>query len=292
MSSAAINISVIIPIYQHWELTKVLFSALATQTLPLDKWECFIVDNGSDHVPGQSELPDFITLLECPTPGSYAARNKALEHASGELLVFTDADCKPDSDWLACIWQQYQDSDRQTLIAGGVTVEKFEAGQPNPLEVYDMAMGLPQARYTRRGYAVTANLAIPRTVLKKTGAFDAQRFSGGDAEFCQRAAKHGFPLIYTPQANVRHPARSDWKELTTKLKRVKGGQIRSGPLKRRLKFLIKTFIPPVWLFLYAIQNDKVSPRQKVTVLRIQILLWFIEMGATLRLLANGKIERR
>ena len=292
MTSQDLKISVIIPIYQHWELTKILFDALASQTLPRDQWECFIVDNGSDHVPDQSELPHFVTLLECPTPGSYAARNKALEKASGELLVFTDADCKPDPNWLTCIWEEYQTSDRQTLIAGGVTVEKFEAGKPNSVEIYDIAMGLPQARYTRRGYAVTANLSIPRTVITQTGPFDAQRFSGGDAEFCQRAATKGFTLIYVPQACVRHPARSDWAELTTKLKRVKGGQIRSGPFKRRLKFLIKTFVPPIWLYLYALRSDKVNTRQKLTVCRVQTMLWLIEIAAVIRLLANGKVERR
>lgn len=285
-------ISVIVPIFQHWELTPTLFRALEAQTLPDDQWEFFIVDNGSDRLPDPADLPDFVTLLECLQPGSYAARNKALEQANGELLVFTDADCRPEPTWLETLWQRYLESDRSHLIAGGVTVRKFEPGKPNAMEVYDMAMGLPQARYTRRGYAVTANLAIPRSAFERVGGFDDQRFSGGDAEFCQRAGAAGIALLYEPTAGVDHPARGEWRELTTKLKRVKGGQVRSGPWKRRLKFIFKTFVPPVWAYWYAFSSEKISSRQKLTVARIQTILWLIEMAETLRLLANGKMERR
>lgn len=292
MTDSLPKISVIIPIYQHWELTKILFDALDSQTLSKDLWECFIVDNGSDHVPAQSELPDFVTLLECQTPGSYAARNTALDHAKGQLLVFTDADCKPLPDWLSLLWQAYQKQEKPQLIAGGVTVKRFDKGEPNPIEIYDMAMGLPQARYVRRGYAVTANLSIPRKVFDAVGPFDDQRFSGGDAEICQRANGSGFPLTYLPAAEVQHPARDSWEELITKLKRQKGGQVRSGPTSRRAKFIIKTLIPPVWLFWYALRSEKITPRQKVTALRVQALLWLVELAETARLLANGKLERR
>jgi len=292
MTNALPRISIIIPIYQHWELTVVLFDALHEQTLSKELWECFIVDNGSDQVPAQSELPDFVTLLECPIPGSYAARNKGLKNAKGELLVFTDADCKPQPDWLERLWKGYQQQSQPQLIAGGVTVKRFGPGTPNAIETYDIAMGLPQSRYIRRGYAVTANLSIPRSVFDAIGHFDDQRFSGGDAEICQRAAASGFTLTYLPDAEVLHPARDSWEELITKLKRQKGGQVRSGPKKRRLKFIIKTMIPPVWLFWYALRSDKITARQKITALRVQTLLWLMELAETARLLANGKLERR
>ncbi|MEQ3722959.1 glycosyltransferase family 2 protein [Alcanivorax sp.] len=286
------QITVIIPIYQHWELTETLFSALAKQTLPKSNWECLIVDNGSDVVPASESLPDFITLLECPQPGSYAARNRAIQDARGELLVFTDADCRPNPDWLEIIYSEYQSHSVPTLIAGGVTVLRFDHQKPNKIEAFDMATGLPQERYTRRGYAVTANLSVPRNIFSSVGPFDDQRFSGGDAEFCQRAGRAGVPLVYIPEANVDHPARNSWEELATKLKRVKGGQVRSGPLKRRMKFIIKTFIPPVWTYWFVISSPKITPLQKITSLLIQTQLWLVEIATTIKLLTSGKVERR
>ncbi|WP_353057092.1 glycosyltransferase family A protein [Microbulbifer sp. VAAF005] len=40
---------------------------------------------------------------KCKKPGSYAARNKGVELAEGDWLIFTDADCLPDSKWIAGI---------------------------------------------------------------------------------------------------------------------------------------------------------------------------------------------
>lgn len=292
MNAPAPKISVIIPIYQHWDLTEGLFKALDQQTHPKSHWECFIVDNGSDVVPSQNSLPDFVTLLECETPGSYAARNKALTMAKGELLVFTDADCQPDPEWLERIWNTYHGQVSPTLIAGGVTVKRFQPGKPNQVEVYDMAMGLPQDRYTQRGFAVTANLSIPRSAFERIGHFDEQRFSGGDMDFCLRAKKAGIPLVYIPDANVNHPARDSWDALTCKMKRVKGGQLLSSTPRQRRIFIIKTFVPPVSRALYAATTNKINTAQKWTTLWILAALWLTEIAITVKVLVTGEKERR
>ncbi|MCK0152802.1 glycosyltransferase [Alcanivorax sp. S6407] len=292
MSKSTPPISVIIPIYQHWELTEGLFKALDEQTLPKDQWECFIVDNSSDIVPSQDSLPDFVTLLECPTPGSYAARNKALTQAKGELLVFTDADCQPEATWLEKIWTTYQAQSTPTLIAGGVTVKRFKPGKPNAIEVYDTALGLPQARYIKDGWAVTANLSIPRSVFEQIGTFDDQRFSGGDSEFCLRAKAAGTTLVYLPEANVNHPARNSWKEITTKMKRVRGGQVLVGPAQQRGKYLLKTLSPPIRGALYAINSGNISRSQKWTALWVIAALWALNIWITITLMVTGKMERQ
>src|SRR5690606_32820954 len=124
-------------------------------------------------VPSQEEMPDFVTLLSCTTPGSYAARNMGLRHARGELLVFTDADCQPHADWLQSHWDAFVQHGVDTLNAGAVTVAKLTPGKPNDYELYDSYLGIPQERYaTQRGYAVTANLAIPHKVFERVGGFD------------------------------------------------------------------------------------------------------------------------
>ena len=292
MSTSPPAISVIIPIYQHWELTEGLFKALDQQTLAKDQWECFIVDNGSDTVPSQESLPDFVTLLECPTPGSYAARNRALPLAKGELLVFTDADCQPSPEWLQRIWTNYQTQTTPTLIAGGVTVKRFEPGKPNAIEVYDMAMGLPQERYIKQGFAVTANLSIPKAVFDRLGYFDDQRFSGGDVEFCLRAKTSGIPLVYLPEANVNHPARDSWSELTTKLKRVKGGQVLAGTTRQQLRYMLKTLPPPVKGIAHVVTSKKITRPQKCSAFWVTTALWGLGIWITIKVMVTGEMERR
>ena len=291
MDTSAPSLSVVIPNYQHWERAQTLLTALNTQTLHKAEWECFIVDNGSDTVPSQQELPEFVTLLECKTPGSYAARNMALPLAKGELIVFTDADCQPDPDWLEQLLAIYRKQSSPALIAGGVTVKKFQDHKPNAIEVYDMAMGLPQDRYTAKGFAVTANLAIPRPVFDSIGPFDQERYSGGDTEICLRAKKAGFPLLYAPRANVNHPARNSWNEIFTKMKRVKGGQLLAGTAREKRRFVIKTLSPPIKNIWYALHTTKVTNRQKWTTLWVIVALWLVDITLTARILYTGEKQR-
>lgn len=290
--NSSIDITVVAPVFQHWELAFFLFDALDKQIFEKERWECIVVDNGSDDLPDSSELPSFVTLLHCEKPGSYAARNLGLKHARGRLIVFTDADCRPVNDWLSQLWDAYENGSVEKLIAGGVEVKKFDSGKPNSVELYDMAMGLPQARYVKRGYAVTANLAVYREAFSTVGQFDDARFSGGDAEFCRRASQKGVGLHYVPSALVYHPARSEMTELVTKLKRVKGGQICSGSFSRRLKFFVRTFVPPVWAFWFAVKKDGLSFSEKMVVCSVQSRLWIVEMCEVVRLVLGKQPERR
>jgi GT2 family glycosyltransferase len=286
------DITVIVPIYQHWHMVTALFAGLAEQTLPTDRWEFLLVDNGSDVIPDEKDLPHFVRLLHCPEPGSYAARNTALQHARGELLVFTDADCRPSPDWLSNVWQAYESSNKQSLIAGGIEVARLEAGKQSLVELYDMALGLSQASYTRNGYAVTANLAIPRVVFDRVGPFDKTRFSGGDKEFCLRARAAGYELIYRPNALIYHPARRHWGEIATKAKRIKGGKVCSGTFKSRALHTIRTYLPPVWAFLSVVRNRRFSVRERICILGVLCRLWAVEMIEVTQLLLGKTPERR
>jgi glycosyltransferase involved in cell wall biosynthesis len=286
------KISVIVPVYQHWEIAYSLIEALNNQILDKEKWELLIIDNGSTVVPALSDLPSFVNLYHCVQPGSYSARNIGLDKARGELLIFTDADCRPASDWLERVWENHEQLTEPALIAGAVKVVKFEKETPNKVETYDIALGLPQARYVKNGYAVTANLAVPRSIFEDVGNFDSTRFSGGDAEFCRRATAKGYKLIYNEKAIVYHPARSSWDDLATKLRRVKGGQIRAGKLTRRTMYLIRSFVPPFRAYWRILMHKELTHHQKITVLELKSRLWLVEMHEVMLLLFGKTPERR
>ncbi len=284
-------ISVIIPVYEQWDQVPLLCAALGRQSLPRDNFEVIIIDNGSALVPDLTVTNTSISFLECKKPGSYAARNAGLELANGELVVFTDADCLPEDDWLERLQGAYQKSDKNTLLAGSVVI-RSDNHNPNTAELYNMVAGLPQERYVRQGYAVTANLAIPRKVFDEIGLFDDRRFSGGDADFCTRALKSGFSLEYIPNAIVYHPARASWAEFSTKIRRIKGGQIRAGKLSRRLKYFFITLVPPVWRLWRTLKNQELDTEQRLKVCGFQMMLWGVEVFETAALLLGKKPERR
>ena len=285
-------ISVIVPVYEHWHLVPGLLARLEAQTLPQTEFEVLLVDNGSSQFDPPDPLPANARVLHWPTPGSYSARNHALEQACGEWIAFTDADCLPQADWLE---QMQREADacgtRPTVLAGAVRMLQGN-DCPNAYEMYDLVKGIPQAWYVSRGYATTANLAVTTALLAKLDGFDAHRYSGADAAFCRKAVASGASLRYVPDAVVEHPARNSWQALATKARRVKGGQLNGGTRKQRGFWLARTFTPPIIAFWRFLNTPGPPMRYRLVAIAVQLRIWALEMGEATRLMARGVAERR
>jgi GT2 family glycosyltransferase len=279
---------VVVPVYRHWHLAPGLLAALATLRLPAAEVEILLVDNEPDAGPPPLAAPANARVLSCAAPGSYAARNAGIAAARGRLIVFTDADCRPDPDWLAALAAAAA-AHEGALLAGPVRMEAGRA--PNRYEAYELLRGIPQERYARLGYAATANLAVPAAVFARIGGFDATRRSGGDAAFCRRAGARGHPLRFVPEAVVAHPARADWAALATKARRVKGGQIRGGSAGARARWLARTLTPPLRALVRFARADAPWPLRRAAI-GVLFRLWGAELAETARLLAGGVPERR
>ena len=282
--------SVIVPVYQQWERVPVLLAALRAQTLPPDSLEVLLVDNGAPEEDAAPDLalPDNVRILRERRPGSYAARNAGAAQARGAWLAFTDADCVPDPEWLAG-FAEPREACSADLLAGPVRMTA--PARPNAFAAYDLVRGIPQAAYVRRGYAATANLAVPATIFRALGGFDARRFSGGDAAFCRRAGAAGHAITLVPEATVSHPCRTGWDEITTKARRTKGGQIRGGSLPRRITWTLRTLSPPLRDTL-AYLRAPFPVRTRAMAVAVRFGIWGVELAETVRLLAGGTPERR
>ncbi len=95
-------VSVIIPTYHDWErLGYVCTNALfKKQTYPKDHFEAIIINNAPEDSSPEFNLPDNFKIISESKPGSYAARNKGVSVARGEIIAFTDSDCIPCPDWI------------------------------------------------------------------------------------------------------------------------------------------------------------------------------------------------
>lgn len=287
-NDAVLDCSVIVPIYNDWDQVDGLLQCLRNQSMDAKDFEIILVDNGSENLP---PVPGGVQLVICSTPGSYAARNAGIAVARGSLLAFTDADCLPHGDWLAQGFACSRQSDDDVIIAGAVEMTPV-TGSPGPVELYDLTLGLPQSRYVSRGYGVTANLFVPRRIFEAVGVFDAGRFSGGDAAFCRAARASGFKTIYCREAMVRHPARTRWKDLATKLCRVRGGQIRRGSLARRAFYLVRAILPPVEQWFRIFRTSGLSKSDKLRVSCVEARLWLAGLVEVFRLLLGARPKRR
>ena len=282
--------SIIVPVYEQWDLVPSLLLAIERQTLGLEQIELILVDNGSREPMDPTMLPPFASVYRCTTPGSYAARNVGARHARGRWLVFTDADCVPDRDWLSAL-QAAARSGRSLLLAGPVKIVAT-GERPNWYEVYDLVRGIPQAHYVKRGYAATANLVVLKEAFDAVGGFDGRRYSGGDAEFCRRAGARGFSIRFVESAAVAHRARNTWEELSIKARRVKGGQLTAGSLRRRILWYLATCLPPIRESSRLLRNRDVSMHYRLIAVAVQLRLWLVQVGEIFRLLGGRVPERR
>jgi GT2 family glycosyltransferase len=285
---AAPRVSVVVPVHRQWALVPALLEALAAQTFGPAGFEVILANNAAPRPAPPLALPANARIVAAPAPGAYAARNAGAAAARGRLLAFTDADCRPDPGWLAALAAAAA-AQPGGLLAGPVRVTPPPA--PNAFAIYDMVRGIPQAAYVARGYAATANLAVPAAVFRALGGFDADGFSGGDARFCRRAGAAGHRVRLVPDATVAHACRTSWAALATKARRIKGGQVAAGPLPRRLAWTLRSLAPPLRESLGFLRAPHPA-RHRLTAVGVRFRLWGVELAETARLLAGGAPERR
>lgn len=270
-------ISAIIPVYNDLAGIIPLLTSLVDQTHPKEAYEVVIVDNGStDETPNvvkqfQGEYPDVIRLVtEKQIQGSYAARNRGIQVARGEILAFTDADCVPESTWIAEGVRALRR--HSAACGGGRIVFTYQSGTPNVYEYFDSARKLNQKAYVENAsFAATANFFARKELFEKYGLFRSELISSGDYEFGRRVTQAGEKMIYIPDAIVHHPARTTFTAIYEKSKRVAIGQKQLEELGlAEHNHLSLTQLRPIWSYPVSEKwGNSLSKLEKVQLVIIQ-----------------------
>ncbi len=116
--------SIVIPAFNSRSTLELVIRCLEAQTLPRDQFECLIVDDGSTD--GTSTFlrrrNTGINLHHFSHPtnlGRSQARNTACVQATGDLLVFLDADMLPAPDWLQKYAAAFAQAPSLDVVSGG-----------------------------------------------------------------------------------------------------------------------------------------------------------------------------
>lgn len=221
-------VSVIVPARNASQKVRRLIEAMEGQTVDRDHYELLIVDDcSSDETPAIVEESDVATLVALPSHGGpYVARNTGIRSARGDLLAFTDADCKPAPDWIERGLASFERSGAD-LIAGKIDVPLGD--RPSAAELVDFSSWYDQEDFVSRGVAATGNLWIRRAVLTSVGGFDENLMSSGDMDLTERAVGQGHRLEYDGGLVVAHPPESYLHLLKKGYRLGKGAAARGRP---------------------------------------------------------------
>ena len=235
-----VRISVIIPAHNDRERLKLCLEALSQQTLQADEYEVIVVDNRSD--PPLQDIVEqfsFCRYASESKPGSYAARNTGLKEARGEIFAFTDSDCIPAPDWLESGCKTLTELASNGCIGGKIELFAKNPEKPNAVELYELIFGLnQQSNVEKHHFAATANMFTTRHTLETVGPFNTQLKSGGDLEWGRRVHSADRPIVYAANTVIRHPTRSNLKQIRIQARRHAGGHFDLSLQKNRRFFTV------------------------------------------------------
>jgi GT2 family glycosyltransferase len=168
------------------------------------------------------------------------ARNLALQHASGEIVVFIDDDCQIHEKWLDQLVAPFND-EKVVGVQGGVTVPEGS----NAIGWAESMLGFPgggirrilDAQDTNQETVEisTLNCAYRKGVIDKVGGFDESlKFGGEDYLLSKQASRYG-RCLFGPKAIVGHAVRGNlikiWRWFVRR-GRAEIGVIRTGKYKK------------------------------------------------------------
>lgn len=182
-------------------------AAIRELDYPLEQLDVVVVDDGGT-VPLEGALGGFddltVTLLTQARGGPAAARNLGAQSARGDVLAFTDDDCRPSPTWLSKLVDRW--AGRDDVAVGGHTVNAL------PRNIYaatsQLIIDVGYAHNNRdlqdAQFFTSNNLLVPAESFRAIGGFDPSFTTSEDRDFCDRWIARGFRLEYVPEAIVMH----------------------------------------------------------------------------------------
>lgn len=276
--------AIIIPHYNDLARLERCLAALDPQITP--DVEVVVADNASPSSP-QPVIDQFgwARMATEPRPGAGHARNRGVAETSAPVLVFLDADCVPDPDWV----QQVMALEQGDSLSGGDVQIFHETPAPRSgAEVFEEVFAFKQQDYIeRKGFSITANLVTTRAVFTAVGPFRDD--VSEDVEWCWRARDAGFALAYVPQMRVGHPSRSDWPALKRKWHRLTqemgrlavqspGGRVREILKAAAMPLSALAHLPRIALFPGLTLGERMAGMKTLVRLRCGRMIWMLKQA--------------
>jgi glycosyltransferase involved in cell wall biosynthesis len=178
------KISIIVPFYNCERTIGKTIKSLLKQDYPREKYEIILVDDGStgNTVEVVKKFKGIKLILQ-KHAGPAVARNRGVRHSKGDILLFTDADCIANKNWIKNMIKPFENE----KVVGACGTYKT-ANDKNIIsrfvgyEIEDRHNGM--AKQHSIDFVGTFSAAYRRKTFLEFGGFDEdfRRASGEDMD--------------------------------------------------------------------------------------------------------------
>lgn len=179
-----------------------------------DFLELLVVDqsDGTETKDALAPLTDpRLRYIRTSTRGVTAARNLGIDESKGDVVAFTDDDCRVPANWVAMLSGVFEADPEAAVVCGRVVVpvELLDKGFTESFEPHVREW---QGRYPPFGsdWGITANLSLRKSVVERVGHFDpmlgagAPLRSGGEPDLLFRVLRAGLKIVNASEVTVDH----------------------------------------------------------------------------------------
>ena len=244
-------VSIVVPVFNGSRTIEDLLRSLVELDYPSELYEIIVVDNHSqDDTPQKVQQYPVELLYEHEVQSSYAARNRGVKAAQGDIIALTDADCVVAPTWLRHLLADHSNP-RWGGFAGGLyphlprtcvarhlakvgylALSSLQQSFFAPATIGERLCSWLEVTDYRSEISLPSNLANPptanvayrREVFETIGFFDARLTSCGDLDFAWRMqTQTGWQVKIVPEAAVYHQHRQSLSEMARLYRKVGWG---------------------------------------------------------------------
>jgi cellulose synthase/poly-beta-1,6-N-acetylglucosamine synthase-like glycosyltransferase len=212
------SVTVVVPVHNRELTIQPLLDSLQKLDYDRNKVEVIVVDGNSTDKTQEIVKKYPVKLVVEKRKGLNLARNTGIKCSKGEIVAFTDSDCKVPPNWITKIVEDFKDP-RVSCVGGSA-----KALDSDFVSQYaDNSVVRLMPFFTKREeldkvkpffrHPAGCNMAFRRKVAEEIGYFDESiQYGFDEVEFADRVCKAGYKMVLDPDIVVWHKHRSSLKE--------------------------------------------------------------------------------